>query len=134
MLATYTIFSDLMRITLPKLHVKLQPYPSKIFWAKVEKVQNKTKYTMDCSIMHNSCLMACYKHHLHSFAVHYLTKASCEISASSFEDFLSKGRKSTKKRVNCKFWMFLDILCIFWGSICKNLKHIRASVWKTLYL
>ena len=39
MLATYTIFSELMRITLSKLHVKLQPHPLKIFGAKVEKVQ-----------------------------------------------------------------------------------------------
>ena len=39
MLATYTIFSDLMRITLPKLHVKLQPHSLKIFWVKVEEVQ-----------------------------------------------------------------------------------------------
>ena len=38
-LATNTIFIDLLRITLPKLHVKLQPHPLKIFWAKVEKVQ-----------------------------------------------------------------------------------------------
>ena len=38
-LATNTIFSDLMRITLPKLHVKLQSHPLRISWAKVEKVQ-----------------------------------------------------------------------------------------------
>ena len=38
-LATNTIFSDLMRITLPKLHVKLQPHPLEIF--EVEKVQKK---------------------------------------------------------------------------------------------
>ena len=39
---------------------------------------------------------ACHKHHLHWFAVHYLTKASCEITASSLKDVLSKGRKSAK--------------------------------------
>ena len=48
MLLTYTIFSDLMHITLPKLHVKLQPHPLKIFWAKVEKVQKTHKL---CIIM-----------------------------------------------------------------------------------
>ena len=48
MLATYTIFSALMRITLPKLHVKLQPHPLKIFWANVEKVQKTHKL---CIIM-----------------------------------------------------------------------------------
>ena len=37
-IAKNTILSDLMRITLPKLHVKL-----KIFWAKVEKVQKTHK-------------------------------------------------------------------------------------------
>ena len=48
-LATNTIFSDLMRITFPKLQVKLQPHPLiKIFWAKVEKVQKRIKL---CIIM-----------------------------------------------------------------------------------
>ena len=28
---------------------------------------------------------------------HYLTKASCEIAASSLKDFKSKGRKSAQK-------------------------------------
>ena len=37
-LATNTIFSDLMRNTLPKLHVKFQPNSLKIIWAKVEKL------------------------------------------------------------------------------------------------
>ena len=37
---------------------------------------------------------ACHKYHLHLGGAHYLTKASCEISASSFRDFLSKGGKS----------------------------------------
>ena len=40
---------------------------------------------------------ACHKHHLHCFAVHYLIKASCEISALSLiARFLDKGRKSAK--------------------------------------
>ena len=39
---------------------------------------------------------SCHKHHLQWFDAHYLTKASCEIAASSLKDFLSKGRKSTK--------------------------------------
>ena len=38
---------------------------------------------------------SCHKHHLHRFT-HYLTKAPCEIAASSLKDFLSKGRKSAK--------------------------------------
>ena len=37
-----------------------------------------------------------HKHYLHWFAVHYLTKALCEIAASSLKDFSSKGRKSAK--------------------------------------
>ena len=40
---------------------------------------------------------AYHKHHLHCFAAYYLTRASCEISASSLKDFLNKGRKSAKK-------------------------------------
>ena len=47
-LATNNIFSDVMHITLLKLHVKLQPHPLKIFWAKVEKVQKTHKL---CIIM-----------------------------------------------------------------------------------
>ena len=43
MLATKTIFVDLLRITLQKLHVKFQPYPLKIFWTKVEKVEKTHK-------------------------------------------------------------------------------------------
>ena len=39
-LAKNTIFSDLMCITLPKLHVKLQPHPLKM----VEKVQKSINY------------------------------------------------------------------------------------------
>ena len=39
---------------------------------------------------------ACKKHHLHLLGAHYLNKASCEISASSLKDFLSKGGKSAK--------------------------------------
>ena len=38
-LAKNTIFIDLLNITLPKLHVKLEPHFLKNFWAKVEKVQ-----------------------------------------------------------------------------------------------
>ena len=48
MLATNTIFIDLVRITLSKLHVKFQPHPLKMFWAKVEKVQKTHKL---CIIM-----------------------------------------------------------------------------------
>ena len=36
-LVTITIFSDLISITLPKLHVKLQPHPLKIFLSKGRK-------------------------------------------------------------------------------------------------
>ena len=43
-LATNTIFSDLKRIPLPKLHVKSQPHSLKIFWAKAEKVQKGINY------------------------------------------------------------------------------------------
>ena len=39
MLAKNTIFIDLLHITLPKLNVKFQPHPLKIFEAKVEKVK-----------------------------------------------------------------------------------------------
>ena len=39
---------------------------------------------------------AWHKHHIHRFAAHYLTKAYCEISASSLRDFLNKVRKSAK--------------------------------------
>ena len=34
---------------------------------------------------------ACHKYNLHCFAAHYLTKALCEIAASSLKNFLSKG-------------------------------------------
>ena len=36
---------------------------------------------------------ACQKHNLHWLGAHSLTKASCEISAASLKDFLSKGGK-----------------------------------------
>ena len=39
---------------------------------------------------------ACHKKHLHWFAAQYLTRVSCEISASFLKDFLSKGKKSAK--------------------------------------
>ena len=39
---------------------------------------------------------ACKRHHLHWLGANYLTKASCEISASSLKDFLGKDGKSTK--------------------------------------
>ena len=42
-------------------------------------------------------IYSCHKHHLYCFAAHYLTKASCEIVASSLKDFLSKDRKNPKK-------------------------------------
>ena len=38
----------------------------------------------------------CYKHHLHWFGVHYLRKASCDISVSFLEMFLRKGGRSAK--------------------------------------
>ena len=38
MLATNTIFIDLVDMILAKLHVKLKPLPLKIFLAKMEKV------------------------------------------------------------------------------------------------
>ena len=51
---------------------------------------------------------ACHKHNLHCFAVHYLTKASSEISASFLKDFLSKGKKVQKTHK----------LCIIYASLC----------------
>ena len=39
MLATNTILTDLVHMTLIKLHVKFKPLPLKILRAKVEKVQ-----------------------------------------------------------------------------------------------
>ena len=48
MLAINTIFIDLLRITLPKVLVKFQPHPLKIFRTKVEKVQKTHKL---CIIM-----------------------------------------------------------------------------------
>ena len=38
---------------------------------------------------------ACHIHHLQWFVALYITKASCEIAASTLKDFL-KGRKSAK--------------------------------------
>ena len=38
-LATNNIFIDLLCFTLPRLDMKLQPHPLKIFLAKVQKVQ-----------------------------------------------------------------------------------------------
>ena len=46
MLATNTIFIDLLCITLSKLHVKFQPNPLQIFLSKVEKVQKTHKLRM----------------------------------------------------------------------------------------
>ena len=48
-LATNTIFSDLMPITLPKLHVKLQPHPPKHFSSK----GGKNRGAKNAKIMHN---------------------------------------------------------------------------------
>ena len=39
---------------------------------------------------------ACHKHHLHCFAAHYLTKASCETADLFPKDLLSNGRNSVK--------------------------------------
>ena len=39
---------------------------------------------------------SCQKHYIHWLGVHYLTKASYNIAASSLKDFLNKGRKSAK--------------------------------------
>ena len=44
MLATNTMFAEKARTTLPKLHVKFQPDPIKIFLAKVEKVKKRMNY------------------------------------------------------------------------------------------
>ena len=44
---------------------------------------------------------ACHKHHLLSFAAHYLTKVICEISASYLNNFLSKCRKVQKTHRLC---------------------------------
>ena len=59
-LATNTIFIDLLRITLPKLHVKLQPHPLNIFLAKLEKVQKTHEFyiimpTIPFYIISTSC-------------------------------------------------------------------------------
>ena len=43
----------------------------------------------------------CHKHHLHWLGAHYLDKASWEISASSFKDFLSEVEKSAKTHELC---------------------------------
>ena len=63
------------------------------FWSKIIFEQKSQKYINHAKFMPN---YACHKHHLHWFAVYYLTKASCKISASSLKDFLGKGRKSLK--------------------------------------
>ena len=47
-LATNIIFNDFLRLTLLKLHVKLQPHPLKDFGAKVNKVLKTHKL---CTIM-----------------------------------------------------------------------------------
>ena len=39
---------------------------------------------------------SCHKHHLQWFDGHYLTKASCEIAASSLEDLWAKVEKVQK--------------------------------------
>ena len=44
---------------------------------------------------------ACHKHHLHWFAAHHLTKASCEIAASSLKDFWAKVEKVQKTHKLC---------------------------------
>ena len=54
-LATITILIDLLRITLPKLHMKFQPHSLKIFWAKVEKVQKTHKICIIMLINHSQC-------------------------------------------------------------------------------
>ena len=51
--------------------------------------------------------ISCHKHHLHWFAANYLTKASCEVAASSLKDFLSKGRKVHKTHKLC----IINMLC-----------------------
>ena len=59
---------------------------------------------------------AFHKHHLHWFATHYLTKDSCEISASSLKDFLSKDGKSLKTQELCIIMLIKGI----GGSSQKN--------------
>ena len=48
MLATNTIFIDLLRLSLPKLHVKFQSQSLKIYREKAEKVKKMDKL---CIIM-----------------------------------------------------------------------------------
>ena len=42
-LATNTIFIDLLRITLPKLHIKLQPHPLKVYLSRGRKSAKNAK-------------------------------------------------------------------------------------------
>ena len=46
--------------------------------------------------MDNLCLIKIALHYLHWLGVYCLTKVSCEISASSLGNFLSKGGKSAQ--------------------------------------
>ena len=85
-LATKTIFIELLCITLPKLHVKLQPHPLKIFWAQLEKVQ-KT---------HNLCIIM------------LINPSSCNLSETNIFDLQIRGAVHTQvttQNVNMTLWV-----------------------------
>ena len=79
----------------------------------------------------------CHRHHLHWLGVNHPTKASCEMSAQSLEDFLSKGKKC-KKRMNYVEKCLMPLNIIFsktlfwfsnmyiWSTSCPNQKSFRS--------
>ena len=72
--------------------------------------------------MHKSCIInySCHKHHLDWFAVHYLTKASCEIVA-----FLSKFEKSAKEHKLC----IIMLINPFWYNFLeKNIFDLQTTI------
>ena len=82
------------------------------FCSKIIFEQKFEKCIIHARSMPNS---ACYKHHLHWFAAHYLTKASFEISAPFVKEFLSKGIFFRKKH----FWSSTDY------KSCPHFKSFR---------
>ena len=112
MLATYTIFSDLMRIILPKIHVKLQPSLSKIFWAKVEKVQ-KT---------HKLCIIMLINPSLHNFLENIIFDFQITIDRVHPVQISSRSD-------NC---IATDIMCKT-PKMLKNDEVSKIGVWSLLY-
>ena len=68
---------------------------------------------------------ACHIHHLQRFDAHYLTKASCEIAASSLKDFLSKGRKSAKTHKLC---IIMLIYPSWYNFLEKNIFDLQITI------